>query len=211
MGSSDGDRNELVCQEARHTLNQQIRRIDKADQKAISLLRVNLLLAGIIISFLTLAEGLDGIEATNFLNIWSIFGVILLFLSLIMSAMTYTSSGYEIGISPKMMGKVEGGTYATSTDFQNRLISLYEGWLRNNGQIARCNAYFITVSLLLAIDSVIFLIGGMVTGSLNTQGEIINYLAFAAVIIFVIPANLAIWWADMVITKITNDDCNHND
>lgn len=198
MGNSEGGLEKIVCEEARYTLNQQIERIEQADQKAISLLRMNFLIAGIIVSSLMLIETFNEMSISDFGNIWAIAGVTGLVFSTILASMTYSSSGYDIGIGPPMIDKTLEGEYDCRGDLDERLSELYKSWLSHNKKIGRANAYFITISILLVIDSMIFLLGGAGIGLIGYDNSIITYISFFLTIIPILLLNVAIWRADEI-------------
>ena len=198
MGDSEGSIESLVCDEARHTLNQQIERIEQADQKAVSLLRVNLLIAGIIVSSLMLIESFNGVTLSSFGNIWTTAGIVGLVCSTILASMTYSSSGYDIGIGPPMIDNTLQGQYDSREELDRRLSELYKVWLSHNEKIGRSNAYFITISILLVIDSMIFLLGGAGLGLIEYSNYLVIYLSFFVAGFLLLVLNAAIWRANEI-------------
>lgn len=201
---TNGDRvDERVCKEARHTIDQQINRNESTDKKAVGLFRLNLLLAGLVITVLTFIPRTDAIGVSQLINIWSVFGIILLFISSIVAAMTYTSSSYDLGITPSLIGRVEDGEFDGIQDLDDHLTDLYKGWLRHNANVGQFNSYLITLAILLLLNSMIFLVLGAGYGLLDHQfGRVMYAALFGLTLIISVAISSVIWVADWVFAQV---------
>jgi hypothetical protein len=89
-------RAQLARHEARATIDEQTSTLADIDEKAIQIFRVNLILAGVLVSGVSIAVQSDSASAATLLNSFTRFGAVLLFVSTVLAAVTYTSSREEI-------------------------------------------------------------------------------------------------------------------
>lgn len=201
MGEDDdnieppGQLQENVCTEARLTLNQQLSRIEKYDRKAVGLFRSNILLSGVLLSGVTIAVRTDGVAPTDFFNIWGVMGAFSLATSTVLCAMAYTSSSYDMGITPKTIKNVESGKYASTTEFNDELRGLYKQWLEHNKDTGSFNSYLITGGIILLMDSIVFFIGAVAVG-LTPELQSFSEILFAIALLLIIISNLAVYYAE---------------
>jgi len=209
VGSDDGDAGtevpdelwENVCHQARLTLDQQVLRIENYDTKAVGIFRANILLTGVLLSGLAIIVRTDGIDPSEFFNLWSAFGALSLLCSTILSAMAYTSSSYDLGIGPKVISDAERGIYDSKASFQDDLRDLYKEWLRHNANVGQFNSYLITGSIILLMDAIIFFAGTVGVGvyDLSTPIYIGTFVAALAIIVI---ANLLVYFAESIFIVI---------
>lgn len=210
MGEEDGNREpsdelqESVCTEARLTLNQQLSRIEMYDRKAVGLFRSNILLAGVLLSGLTIAIRTDGIQPGEFLNIWGGVGVFSLGVSTVLCAMAYTSSSYAMRITPNVIENVERDEYDTASKFNEQLRDLYKGWLNYNRNTGDFNSYLITFGIILLMNSIVYFIGAVVA-ALTSLPQLPSIAMFLIVSLFVIIADIAVYFAEMVYKNVYDE------
>ena len=192
MSDSIDDR---TCQESRYTVDHLIKRIENQDRKAIHIFRLNLLLIGILLTSLTILLTM-GVIIDPFLNLWSLAGVISLLGSTFIAAVTYTSSGYDIGISPQIIENVEREEYTDVQDFDSELIGLYKEWIRHNRSVGDFNVYLVMVSILSAFNGIVFVLGGAMIGVLDYGGTFVSYILFLSLIVILLVVDAVIWTAD---------------
>ena len=196
---------EEVCAESRATLDQQVRRIENYDTKAVGLFRANILLTGVLISGLAIIVRTNGVVPGQFLNGWSLFGALTLLLSTASSAMAYTSSSYDLGIGPEVIHDADRGIYESKAAFQNELRDLYKGWLEHNANVGTFNSYLITGTIILLIDSIIFFAGAVVTG-LYTLPLLIDATLLLGAAVLMLILNAFVYSAEKVFVRIFPDD-----
>ncbi|CAL92439.1 hypothetical protein BJ1_gp17 [Halorubrum virus BJ1] len=207
MGEGDSDEvpseqlQENVCTEARLSLNQQLNRIEQYDRKAVELFRSNILLAGVLLSGLTIVVRTDGVDPIDFFNVWSVIGAFSLGASTLLCAMAYTSSSYDMGITSKTISKVESGEYDDNGDFNENLRGLYKGWLDHNRNTGVFNSYLITGAIIFLMDSIVFFIGSVAV-VLSPELQAFSELLFGISLILIILSNVAVYYAEYLYMKI---------
>jgi len=193
-----------ICREARSTLDQQLDRIEKYDKKAVGIFRSNILLAGVLISGLAIIVRTDGVNPSDFLNIWSILGGIGIGLSTLLAAMAYTSSSYDMGISPKTIENVERGVYSGSAEFNDELRGYYKGWLTHNKNVGGFNSYLITGSIILIMNGIAFFTGSVII-ELTPSLEEYSSLLLAGTVLVVAAADVLVYFSEVVYIAIYSE------
>lgn len=197
---------ESTCKEAQQTLNQQISKVESVDRKAIGIFRANLILAGLLLTSIGVLASTENISPADFFNIWSIAGITSLVLSTVLAAMTYTTSSYEVGISQNFVKNVEEGRFESQEDLQNRLLTLYTGWLKHNSEAETANKYLITGSIIAIVDSMIFFLIAPAVGFAGRNFSPESILMFIAFLILLSILNVMIWKADSILMKLFIDE-----
>ncbi|WP_132058463.1 hypothetical protein [Halorussus amylolyticus] len=191
-----------ICQEARETLDKQIYRNENVDRKAIGIFRLNLLLAGLLLTVFTLMVNNPELPENEFINVWSVAALVSLLLSTVFAAMTYTSTSYDIGIGPDIIEDSKFGRYDSSADLERELREVYRGALIHNRNVGQFNAYFITIAIAALLDSVILFVGG---GAVTFLGYYDTYTAkgfFILSVFGLVILNLVIWKADWIFSQM---------
>lgn len=202
---SDGDDGAVckrVCEEARATLDQQIYRNENVDRKALGIFRLNLLLAGLLLTIFSLLMNSSEISENEFINTWAVAGLVALFISTVFAAMTYTSTSYDIGIGPGLIEDSEFGRYDSPTDLEDDLREMYREALKHNSNVGQFNAYFITIAIAGLLDSVILFVGGATISALGYHQTYTSYGLFILSVFGLIILNLVIWRADWFFSQI---------
>lgn len=97
-----------ACFEARETIDQQIEKIHREDEKAIRMARVNFIVIGILTSSLSFIVQNSDIVAKHFVNAHNVVGLFFMLFSTLIAGMTYTSSTFEMGIGKKGIKEADG-------------------------------------------------------------------------------------------------------
>ena len=171
-GSNPRDSVEYSCNEARETINQQIKKIHREDEKAIRMARVNLVIVGTFVGSFSLIFQNKSTNALQFINAHNGLGMFFVLVSTILAGMTYTSSSFEMGISSEA---IEDAQDMTTGDFFEEVSDKYSDWINKNNNIHKMNSYAIEWVIMLAIVGVIFLIGGFTVGFIGIRGDILSY------------------------------------
>lgn len=196
MAPSSDKRHSITCEEARYTVDHQVKKIENTHKKALGLFRVNILIAGLLLTILSLSIESSNVDVMKFRNISSLFGIFLLASSSTFAATTYTSSAVDVGIKTDFESEHDG------TDIQTVLKGNYLGWMNHNEDVIKFNSYVFTLAIITLIGSIVFLGAGIYTGILSSNGVSEEYWWF-----FVGGAAWAImsgivWGAEWVSTKI---------
>ncbi|MXR52329.1 hypothetical protein GRX03_12035 [Halovenus sp. WSH3] len=148
--------------EGRVTLDHQIATIRNTSDFAFRMLRLNLVLIGALLSSVPVAAQF-AIPIGVFINEFTVPGVGFLFGSILTAAAAHTLTTASAGIGP-------GGLMTVTSDepsgreFHERLSESYAEWIAENHRtLMRQNGVFI-LSMLLFINSAIFLGAGFVAG-----------------------------------------------
>lgn len=204
MSDDGGDVGECICREARHTVDHHIDRIHKVDQKAVGIFRVNLLLIGILLTSLTIVINVDDVSIGPFFNIWSFGSLFFLVLSTFFASITYTSSEYDLGISPELIEDFQNGQYGSAEDFHEELADLYKEWMVHNRTMGRFNAYLITISIAAAFNGIVLLLGGGFIGITEYDSDAFINLSFFGALFVLLLLNWAIWAADGLYSRLSS-------
>lgn len=201
----DDEANEEVryaCEEARETLDQQIEKIHREDQKAVKMARVNLLVLGILVGSFSFIFGGGNLTPSEFLSSHTAIGTLLLVASTVLAGMAYSSSHIELGGGPEI---ISGASGTSAESFYEALQSKYSDWLEENQAVHKMNAYAIQWVIVLAIVGVLFLVGGFVVGFTETQGSSWSYGLLTAEMLGALVVGGLISRSD-VIFRILNED-----
>jgi len=203
--SDDGDDLwECVCREARYTVDHHIDRINNVDQKAVGIFRVNLLLISILLTLLTIIINIDGVSVNPFFNIWSYGSLFFLVLSTFFASITYTSSSYDLGISPAVIKDAQRDQYESAEEFHADLGELYREWIEYNRSMGDFNSYLITISIASAFNGIVLLIGGGFIGITEYNSDIGIYGSFFVALFVLILLDWVIWAVDGLYSQISN-------
>lgn len=203
---SDGSEVEVhrqACREARHTITEQVNKINESDRKAISILRGNILLIGVLVSGLSIATQTDSVSPPSLINVHSLVGILLLTLSTVVAAVAYGSSNIDMGLGPGFIEEVEEEAY-DEKDFLIQLNREYVGWLSHNKRINEFNSYAIALTLIFAINAVLFLISGILVGVLNLS-EIASGGLFVAVLLVGLVIDCFVYFAEGVYKQVSSE------
>ena len=200
-GDLDISKHKVACQEARSTVDQQIEKIHKEDQKAVGIFRVNLLVIGILSSAISLSIRTDVLATSSFINAHTAIGALALILSSVVAAMAYTSSKFEMGVDPSQVDLASDGD-KTREDIYETLSKQYSNWIARNQSVHQFNAYAITWSMILAIAGVVFFAGGVVVGALDIRGSTISYLLLALELLAGAALGLMLNYSDAIFEKL---------
>ena len=195
----------VACNEARRTLDQQIEKIHKEDQKAVGIFRLNLLVLGILSSGVSLSIRTDTISASNFVNAHVAIGASSLILSTVLAAMTYTSSSFSMGIKPGPVTQAANDGYE-SGEFLNTLSSEYSNWLEYNQKVHKFNANSIVWAMIFAVAGLVFFIGGIAIGVLQIRGSPESYILLAVELILAMILAGFIYYSDEIFETLGNID-----
>lgn len=170
-------------EEGRQTLNQQLDALDDIDEKAMSLLKVNVLIIGVVLSVLTFAADFqDGFTLGAFENLYVMIGIVFLLFSSVFAAITYTSSDTEGGFRAAAIHQAIDADL-TKEEFYIGAASSYAKWIDFNYKTNVRNAPLITLTALL-------MIGGILALSLGVFDAIIGwhtfYLASVSTLVYLI-------------------------
>lgn len=147
-----------VRDEARDSLNKTIEAIEEKDDKAISTVRLNLLLIGIVI---TAASSLP--SSLHYANWFTLTGVLLLTISTFIGMWAYTYTDYTPGITSDYIEELERERY-TEQEWLRWMNQRYQQWIQTATRSESIEATKLGRTHVLQIIGVALLILGATAG-----------------------------------------------
>ncbi|RYJ14280.1 hypothetical protein ELS19_10105 [Halogeometricum borinquense] len=150
----------IARDEARVALERQLSTLDDIDSKALSVFRLNVALVGLLLSALSFAGASDMATVTALVNPVVGVGVASFVLSATAAGLTYTISGYQVGVGPDAL---ENTADLSEQAFLQWLLVSYGDWLRYNEQTNVRKALLVTLSVLGTVGGALALAVGTVS------------------------------------------------
>jgi len=165
-------------EELRTTFDYQVERLREIDNKAIEILKANLLLIGIVVTGGSIVVQTT-VDLAVFLNPFTVVGGLLLLASTGLAAVTYTASDLRGGLDLKAVdaviaaergeedgkGKGPQGAGDGDPEFDERLLRSYAEWIDYNARVTAVNDLLATVTVLLIFVAFVYVIAGVVVGA----------------------------------------------
>jgi len=154
----------LTREETRATFEYQVDRLQEIDAKAIEILKANLLLIGILVTAGSILIQTE-FDAGGFLNVFTGFGALLLFVSTGLAGVTYTSSNLRGGLDAGDIERIiSRHTAESDEEFEKRLLRSYGRWIEYNAQVTAVNDMLASATVLLVITAFAYVIVGVAVG-----------------------------------------------
>ncbi|WP_123620744.1 hypothetical protein [Halorubrum sp. CSM-61] len=178
-------------EELRATFDYQVERLREIDNKAIEILKANLLLIGIVVTGGSIVVQTT-VDLAVFLNPFTVVGGLLLLASTGLAAVTYTASDLRGGLDIKAVdaviaaerGQGEGpwGAGDGEPEFDERLLRSYAEWIDYNARVTAVNDLLATVTVLLIFVAFVYVIAGVVVGAagLTTTESLVSFAVLTA-------------------------------
>ncbi|WP_226038852.1 hypothetical protein [Natrinema sp. DC36] len=192
-GAGDGhdlDREtiELAREELRTTFEYQVERVQEIDEKAIEILKANLLLIGLVVTGGSIVVQTD-IDVAAFVNPFTIASALLLLGSTGLAGVTYTASNLRGGIDGDAVETALATARAESADadrFEVRLLRSYGRWIEYNARVTAVNDMFATITVLMVIAAFVYVVAGIGVGALgpSTLVSAVVFLALTAALLW---------------------------
>lgn len=162
-GTSDNntDTFELLREEARDVIERQLTTISQTEDKASSVLRINLLVFGALLTVVSIivrlgnSSPLTTITDSIFTTIYVFLGIAALILSSIAAGITYTASNTYIGVSGEDLNQLTN--LESYSETKETLVAGYSLWVKMNQYTLSTNHLGITLTISLIVTGVIFL------------------------------------------------------
>jgi len=151
---------EITREEARTTLDNQLKSLNDIDKKASKILRLNVILIGIFLSVVSITVDADTGIVPLF-NEYTAAGTTCLILSTIFASFTYSTSDTRTGMSSDDLREILDGVYSDEM-IREGIVESYADWIDFNYKTNIGNALLFTVTVLLLIFSVVLLSVGVV-------------------------------------------------
>ncbi|OAQ54735.1 hypothetical protein HTG_04000 [Natrinema mahii] len=187
--SAAGDRDdldretlELAREELRSTFDYQVARVQEIDEKAIEILKANLLLIGLVVTGGSIVVQTT-VDIAPFVNAFTIASTLLLLASTGLAGVTYTASNLRGGIDGDAVAAALATAQAdpdTDADrFEVRLLRSYGRWIEYNARVTAVNDMFATVTVLMVVAAFVYAVAGIPVGVLDPSA-LVSALAFLA-------------------------------
>lgn len=187
-------------EELRATFDYQVERLREIDNKAIEILRANLVLIGIVVTAGSIVVQTE-FELGGFLNPFTLAGGLLLLVSTGLAAVTYTASDLRGGLSiadvdavvdaqrrgpddPAVDAAADGSTDADEAvaGFDERLLRSYAEWIDYNARVIAVNDLLATITVLLVFVSFMYVVAGAAVGAAGLSGieSVLSFVVLTA-------------------------------
>lgn len=155
-------RAKLARKEARETIDKQSETLSDIDEKAMQIFRVNVVLAGIIVSGISIAVKSNSATTTALLNPFTKFGTGLLFTATVFAAITYTSTTEEIGVSADDITERILDDRFDYDLVEESLAEAYSVWIASNYRANVQNALLFTLTLVTTVMAIYYFFIGAI-------------------------------------------------
>lgn len=184
-----------ACEEGRETLDHQIASLRNIDDKAVRILRANILFIGLVLTAVSITVR-SSIDVFRFVNSHTILGSFLLLCSCAMAAMTFLVTEYEPGIGANAI------TITTEEDLSKqqlhvRLSNGYASWIRYNESALQINGLLATGTIILVIDAIALLTSGAIIGAVNWLRSSKSVGVLLALIVFLLAIDFVVYKIDL--------------
>lgn len=155
-------RAQLAREEARKTIEEQSATLSDIDEKAIQIFRSNLVVAGILVTGLSIAVSAENVSSHTLITPYTATGSVLLFASMILSATTYTSTSEKIGIAKSA---IDESILDQKYDYdlvEEEIALKYGHMIRYNFEKNASNALLFTLTLVATVGAICYLALGIV-------------------------------------------------
>lgn len=163
---------QYACRGAGDTVDQQLEKIYREDQKAVKMVRVNLIVLGILASSLSFLFQGQGVDPQQFLNAHNAVGFVLILASTLLASISYATSSFELGVGPDA---IDNALQMDNDEFFEKIANQYSDWVEENRKVHRKNAAAIEYVISLAIVGITFVVGGFAIGFLTQKGTSWSY------------------------------------
>jgi hypothetical protein len=190
-GETDLDREtiELAREELRATFDYQVERVQEIDEKAIEILKANLLLIGLVVTGGSIVVQTE-VDVLPFINLFTATSALLLLVSTGLAGVTYTASNLRGGIDGDAvdvaLATARADPAAEGDRFEVRLLRSYGQWIEYNARVTAVNDMFATVTVLMVIAAFVYVVAGLAVGALSpsTAISVTAFLVLSAVLIW---------------------------
>lgn len=170
-------------EEARRTLQKQLQTLDDIDNKAIRILRVNLIIISIILTVVSTSATTELVDFTTLVNLYTGIGVLFLLSSTAFAALTYTGSDMMAGLAANEVRNILQSNYDVD-EYQEELLYGYANWIDFNYETNVRNLPLITLTNLFIIWGMTFFALGVANGLFTNLSPAYGWIALAILIIF---------------------------
>lgn len=154
--------------EGRQTVDNLNSGLSNIDTKASKLMRVNIVVAGLLLSAFSFASKSPHINVESFINSFSISGLVVLVSSIVAAGSTYSAAESRVGVSSDTIRKLVTSNI-DQTEVDRGLAKAYARWIDINRRANVKNAFYLSITILLVLASVVLLSIGVFVGTVGTS------------------------------------------
>lgn len=177
-----------LTEEGKHTLEHQLNSLDDIDSKAISILRVNVLLMGLLFTAASFVVD-SQFNLSTLDNLAFYTGIVSLLLSSALAALTYTASDSEVGIESGKIDEVIQSDL-TEEEFELAAAQSHIRWIWFNNRTNIINAPLITLTNILLIVALSHLGLGAYIALGGSHIVIVAIVMWIFLFIFIVTSNI---------------------
>lgn len=179
LGAREDDSLAITLAETRSTFEYQVQRLEEIDNKAIEILKANLLLIGIVVTAASILVQ-TGIAVATFLNLFTGFGALLLFASTALAGVTYNASNLRGGLDTNDIERAIDRDRDGGEAFEERLLRSYGRWIEYNAQVTAVNDLLVTATVLLVVVAFAYVVAGLAVAAvgLSALATAVAFVAF---------------------------------
>lgn len=185
-----------LCEEGRTTLDHQLQSLDDIDSKAISLLRVNIILVGLILTAASFISDSQTTTLDEIFNPYFTVGVVALIGSSALAALTYTATDSEVGIEDDAIDAVLGADLS-EIELEVAIAESQAHWIRFNNRTNLINAPLITLTTVLIVVALVHLAIGVYDAVIGSRTFLIAVISWVLIVLLVLQADLYDQIADL--------------
>lgn len=177
-----------LTEEGKHTLEYQLNSLNDIDSKAISILRINVLLMGLLFTAASfVVDSQFRISALD--NLAFYVGIVSLLLSSALAALTYTASDSEVGIESGKINEVIQSNL-TEKEFELAAAQSHVRWIWFNNRTNIINAPLITLTNILLIVALSHLGLGAYIALDGNHTVVVAIIMWTFLLIFIVTSNI---------------------
>lgn len=177
-----------LTEESKQTLEYQLQSLNDIDSKAISILRVNVVLIGLLLTAVSFVAD-SNFPLTALDNFAFYIGIISLLLSSALAALTYTASDTEVGIPSQKVDEVIQSDL-TETEFELAAAQSHVRWIWFNNRTNVINAPLITLTNILLVIALAHLSLGVYIAFNGGHVHLITGGMWTVLLIFILASNI---------------------
>lgn len=166
-----------LAEEGRRTVDRQLEALEDVDAKAISLLKLNLVIVSAVLTISSLTAEVDAFAVADLNNRFNVVAVTSLVLSAALAATTYTASDSEVGMESRAVRHAIDASLS-ERELEVATAQSYAAWIDFNDRSNALNVLLITLTTLLVVVAIVhFALGtyAAIDGPYTTVGTLLGW------------------------------------
>lgn len=151
-----------LAEEGRQTVDRQLEALDDIDTKAISILKLDLVIVSALLAIGSFTADVDSVPVAALNNHFNAVAVASLVCSAALAATTYTASDSEVGMDGRSIRDAIDADL-TESEFDVAVAQSYAAWIEFNDRTNVLNVPLITLTTFLVVVAIVHLALGTYT------------------------------------------------